>query len=151
MTVNAESQEAPFLSKLRYFGTDQEVLPGDRIEFTSLILRRKRLGTVVCIPEKTALELNAEKKQPENWLIKLDNGIYTGWIYHPEELQPPSRLRLLERGAEYEPMTGAELERLDSEIASQTSPLESLLGCGVVIAIAVIIILTIRYALQLFN
>lgn len=128
------------MRKLRYHGTDEEVLPGDRIELKSLILRRKRLGTVVCIPPKTALELDAEKKQPQDWLIKLDNGTYTGWMYHPEELQPPGRLRLLARDADYEPITNDELERQDNEIASRSSPLHDALGCAFVIAVVVAVI-----------
>ena len=70
--------------KLRYFGTEEEVLAGDRVEYTSWLLRRKRFGTVVCIPAKTALELNEEKKDPQDWLIGLDDGTFTGWMYHPE-------------------------------------------------------------------
>ena len=62
---------------LRYFGTGDEVREGDRIEYTSLFLRRKRPGTVVCIPPKTALELDDEQKPPDDWLIRFDDGTYT--------------------------------------------------------------------------
>ena len=130
-------------SKLHYFGTDEDVRPGDRVQYTSLILRRKRLATVVCIPEKTAVELDVEKKQPEDWLIKFDDGTYTGWMYHPEELQPNKRLILVSRGAEYERITGADLDRMDNEIAENTSIKEDLLGCAAVIAIIFAVIMLI--------
>ncbi len=130
-------------SSLRYFGTDDEVREGDRIEYTSLFLRRKRPGTVVYIPPKTALELNDEKKPPDNWLIKLDNGIYTGWMFHPEELQPGRRLKLTSRGADYERMTTGRLEREEAEAEEARGLKEDLLGCGLLLAIAFAIIMLI--------
>lgn len=135
-------------SGLRYWGTQDEVLPGDRIEYKSLVLRRKRLGTVVCIPPRTALELDAEKKQPEDWLIRFDDGTYTGWMYHPEELQPNRRLRLIGRDAEYEPITNEELERQDNEIASQSGALGDLAGCSVIIVIALLVIMIVTMAIN---
>ena len=122
---------------LRYFGTREGVMRGDRVEYTSLLLRRKKLGTVVWIPEKTALELDAEGKQPESWLIKFDDGTFTGWLYHPEELQPNKRLRLIDRDAEHEPVSNEELERQDSEIANQMGVLEQAAGCAFVILLGV--------------
>lgn len=133
-------------SKLYYHGTDEEVRPGDRIELKSLFLRRRRHGTVVCIPEKTALELDAERKHPDDWLIKLDDGTFTGWMYHPEELQPTPRLRLVSRDAEFEPVTNEELERQDAEIAAKSGPMDDLLGCGVVLLIAMGVILLVAVA-----
>lgn len=134
-------------SKLRYHGTEEEVRLGDRIEFTSLILRRKRHGTVVCIPEKTALELNAEHKDPDDWLIKLDNGTYTGWMYHPEELQPIRRLRLVGRNADFQPISNDELDRQDAEITAQSGPMDDLIGCSIVVLIAIGIILLVAVAM----
>ena len=122
---------------LRYFGTDDEVNPGDRVEYTSRFLRRKRIGTVVWIPERTALELDADGKAPESWLIKLDDGTFTGWMYHPEELQPTPRLRLIGRNADYEPVSNDELERQDSEIANQMGIFEQAAGCAFVILLVV--------------
>ena len=128
-------------SKLKYYGTEEEVLLADRVEYTSLLLRRKRLGTIVCIPAKTALQLNAEKKDPEDWLLKFDDGTYAGWMFHPEDLQPSRRLRLVGRNAEYEPITNEELERRDAEIVSKTGPMDDIVGCSIVIAIAMVVIL----------
>ncbi len=92
------------------------------------------------IPEKTALELDAERKQPQDWLIKLDDGTFTGWMYHPEEMQPPKRLRLIERSSEYEPVSNEELERQDNEISSQMGVLEQASGCAFVILLVVAMI-----------
>ena len=122
---------------LRYFGTNDEVMPGDRIEYTSRILRRKREGTVVWLPERTALELDAAGKSPQDWLIKFDDGTFTGWMFHPEELQPSPRLRLLARNNDYEPVSNEELERQDNEIASQMGLLERAAGCAFVILLGV--------------
>lgn len=128
---------------LRYFGTNDEVMPGDRIEYTSRFLRRKREGTVVWIPGRTALELDAAGKSPESWLIKLDDGTFTGWMYHPDELQPNRRLRLLNRNSNYEPVSNAELERQDNEIASQMGVLEQAAGCAFVILLGVATIVVV--------
>lgn len=122
--------------KLRYWGTNDDVMEGDRIEYSTLVLRRKKQGTVVCIPPKTALELEAELKGPDDWLIRFDDGTYTGWMFHPEELQPPKRLRLIRRNADYEPITNAELERQDAEIASSMDWKYDLAGCGIIVVIA---------------
>ncbi len=129
--------------KLLYHGTDNEVREGDRIEYRTVFLRRRKLGTVVCIPEKTALELNAENKSPDDWLIRFDDGTDTGWMYHPEELQPPKRLTLVARGAEYERTTADELERQEAEIEAQLGLKGDLFGCLILIAIAFAIIMLI--------
>ncbi len=128
---------------LKYFGTDDELREGDRVEYKSLILRRKRLGTIVYIPPKTALELNDEKKPPDDWLIKLDNGIYTGGMFHPEELQPGKRLRLISRDADYERTTSDQLEREEAEAEEARGLKEDLLGCGLLLAIAFAVIMLI--------
>ncbi len=128
---------------LKYFGTNDDVRAGDRIEYTSLVLRRRKQGTVVWIPERTALELDAAGKQPEDWLIKLDDGTFTGWMYHPEEMQPPKRLRLINRNSEYEPVSNEELERQDNEISSQMGVLEQASGCAFVILLVVATIVLI--------
>ena len=126
-------------SGIFYSGTDKDVRLGDRVEYTSLFLRRKRLGTVVCIPDKTALERAREKKQPEDWLIKFDDGTFTGWMYHPEEIQPNKRLRLIERGSDSEPISNQELDQLDAEESGKTSGLiGQFLGCLIILFIVVI-------------
>jgi hypothetical protein len=130
-------------SKLRYFGAKEQVLLGDRVEYTSRVLRRKHIGTVVCIPAKTALQLDAERKAPEDWLIRFDDGTYTGWMYHPEEQQPNRRLRLIGRNSEYDSITNEELERQDAEISSKSGPMYDLFGCGIAIAAAVAVILLV--------
>ena len=132
---------------LKYFGTNDEVRPGDRIEYTTLLFRRKKPGTVVWIPEQTALQLDAAGKQPEDWLIKLDDGTFTGWMYHPEELQPPKRLRLIARNTDFEPVSNEELERQDNEISSQMGVLEQAAGCAFVI---LLIVATIVLAVSWF-
>ncbi len=133
---------------LKYFGSDDDVRPGDRIEYTTLPLRRKKQGTVVWIPEKTALELDAERKQPQDWLIKFDDGTFTGWMYHPEEMQPPKRLRLIERSSDYEPVSNEELEKQDNEISSQMGVLEQAAGCAFVI---LLVVSAIVFAVSLFS
>ena len=129
--------------RLRYHGTDEEVLEGDRIEYTTFLTRRRKLGTVVCVPEKTADELNEEKKPPDDWLIRLDDGTFLGWMYYPEELQPGKRLRLVSRGADYEHVAGDELERQEAEAEEQRGVAGDLLGCAFLIAIAFAIIMLI--------
>ena len=102
--------------RLYYYGTDIEVKKGDRIELKSLVLRRKLLGRVACVPEKTGRELAREKKNPENCLIELTGGKVTGWLYSPEDLQPPKRLVFLGRGDdEYNGITNEELEKEELE------------------------------------
>lgn len=134
-------------AKLRYWGTNDDVLPGDRVEYSSLIFRRKKRGTVVCIPSKTALELDAERKAPEDWLIKFDDGTYTGWMYHPEELQPNKRLRLISRHSEYEPITNSELERQDAKTANESGWKHDLAGCGILIVVGLVAIAVVAVAL----
>ncbi len=134
--------------RMKYFGTNDEVSPGDRIEYATLLLRRRKQGTVVWIPERTALELDAAGKQPEDWLIKFDDGTFTGWMYHPEELQPPKRLRLMARSQEYEPVSNEKLERQDNEISSQMGVLEQASGCAFVI---LLVVATIVLAVSLFS
>ena len=134
-------------SGLRYWGTDDDVLPGDRVEYTSLLLRQKKRGTVVCIPNKTALELDAERKAPKDWLIRFDDGTYTGWMYHPEELQPNKRLRLLSRNSDYEPVTNSELERQDARIANESGWKHDLAGCGLLIGIGLTAIMIIAFVM----
>ena len=120
-------------SKLFYFGSNVEVELGDRIEYRTLLLRHMRPGAVVCIPDKTALELADEGKDPEDWLIKFDDGTYTGWMYHPEELQPAKRLRFVSRAdGDVEGISNAELERLDAEEAER-GVVQEFIGCAVVI------------------
>lgn len=132
-------------SQLTYFGTDDDVRLGDRVEFKTLILRRKRPGTVVCMPEKTALQLNAEKKPPEDWLIKFDDGTYTGWMYHPEEMPPHPRLRLIARGSDFEAISNEELERLDNEIAGESAgSLSDLIGCAIIVLFGAGLVVLLR-------
>lgn len=112
-------------SRLYYFGTNDEVLLGDRIEYRTLIFRRRHLGHVVCIPDKTGRELAALGKDPDDWLFKLDSGVVTGWLYSPEDLQPPARLRLIGRAAGApERITNAELEESEARMAANASWLE---------------------------
>ena len=129
--------------RLLYFGTDEEVREGDRIEYTTFLLRRKVLGTVTYIPEKTALELDKEKKPPDDWLIRFDDGTDAGWMYHPEELQPKKRLRLISRGADYERLTPEDLERQEAELEERLGWRDDLLGCGFLIAVGLAILAAI--------
>lgn len=126
--------------KLFYFGTKDEVKLGDRVEYCSRVFRRIRKGTVVCIPEKTALQYARGGEQPEDWLIKLDDGTYTGWMFHPEDLQPPKRLRLISRAdGAVEEISNAELERLDAKESARLSGLlGEFLGCATIIVLVLI-------------
>ena len=109
-------------TRLYYFGTRSEVLLGDRIEYRTLILRRRLLGRVVCIPDKTGRELAALGKNPDDWLFKLDSGVVSGWLYSPEDLQPPARFRLISRATSTpERMTNAELEESEARIEANAS------------------------------
>ena len=107
-------------SKLYYYGTEIMVELGDRVDFPTLILRKPRHGTVCCIPAKTARTLAQEKQEPDDWLLKFDNGTYTGWMYSPEDLQPNKRLKFIKRGeSDYVGISNDDLEQMDTE-AGQT-------------------------------
>lgn len=128
-------------SKLFYFGTQDEVELGDRVQYTTLLLRRKQVGTIVCIPEMTALERIAENKDPEDWLVRFDDGTFAGWMYHPEEVQPRKRLSLLGRAAgPVEQVSNEELERLDSIELEKSGVVGDLLGWATIIVAATAII-----------
>ena len=72
------------------------------------------------------------------WLIKFDDGTYTGWHYNPEELQPPGRLSLLSRATgAIDKITNKELDRLDAEeVRKVPGLLGEFLGCGALIVLA---------------
>ena len=112
-------------SGLRYSQSTEDVRLGDRIEFRTLFLRRRCLGTVVCIPAMTGRERAELGKDPEDWLIKLDSGVFTGWLYSPEDLQPNSRLRLVSRAVSpTEEASNADLEEMEKEIEAKAGWLE---------------------------
>jgi len=128
-------------SGLFYIGTRTEVEHGDRIEYTTLFRRHRRPGTVVCIPEKTALELNDDKKMPDDWLIRFDDGTFTGWMYHPEEMQPHKRLAFVSRAiGDVEAISNAELDAMDEKEAEKSRVSGDLLGCAIMIAIGAAIV-----------
>jgi hypothetical protein len=103
-------------SRLYYYDTKIMVKLGDRIDFPTLVFRKPRHGTVCCIPTKSARVLMAEMQDSEDWLLKFDNGTYTGWIYSPEDLQPNKRLKFLERGEPgYIGITNDAMERMEAE------------------------------------
>lgn len=112
-------------SFLRYAQSGQRVQLGDRVEFRSLILRRPRAGTVVCIPELTGRERLSLGKETQEWLIKLDSEVVTGWLYSPEDLQPPSRLRLISRASgNVVEMSNDDVERLEEAEEARAGWLE---------------------------
>lgn len=128
-------------SRLFYFGTQDEVELGDRVQYTTLLLRRKQVGTVVCIPEKSALVLDAENKDPEDWLVRFDDGTFAGWIYIPEEAQPRKRLQLLQRASgPIETISNEELDRLDQQELEKSGFLGDLLGWAIIIVVATALI-----------
>lgn len=125
-------------SKLYYHGTETEVRLGDRVELRTIFLRRRKTGTVVCIPEKSAIELDAEGRVPEDWLIKLDDGTYTGWMYYPEDRQPVERVRFLARAdGPHETISNEELDAMDAAEMEKSSGCGEFLGCLVVGALFV--------------
>lgn len=101
-------------SKLLYFGTDIEVLEGDYIIFKTFFTRRPRNGRVSYIPKMTGRELAKSNKNPDDWLIELEDSTVTGWLYSPEDLQPPKRLSFVKRkDDDYKGMTSQELEEYE--------------------------------------
>jgi hypothetical protein len=103
-------------SNLYYHGTQVMLELGDRVDFRSAFFRRSRPGTICCIPARTARVLAQEQREPEDWLLKFDNGMYTGWLYSPEDLQPGKRLIFLSRGKPgYEGISNDQLEQMDAE------------------------------------
>lgn len=122
-------------NRLYYFDTETEVLMGDVIIYQTLIMRRKKLGRVSYIPEKTGRELQKEKKNCDDWLIEFDDKTMTGWIYSPEDLQPPKRLEFVTRGNdEYKGISSSELEKIEQSLEENASWLERLLPSLFVIA-----------------
>jgi hypothetical protein len=104
-------------NRLYYFGTEKEVLKGDVIVLRTLFLRRKKLGRVSYIPDKTGRELQKENKGCDDWLIEFDDKTMTGWIYSPKDLQPPKRLEFISRcDDEYKGISSSELEKVEQEI-----------------------------------
>jgi hypothetical protein len=90
------------------------VLVGDRIALKGWLSRKAKTGTVSCVPARSGRELAAIGKHPENWLINLDDGTMTGWIYSPEDLQPPKRLSFVRRGEPgYKGISNEEADELE--------------------------------------
>ncbi len=119
---------------------------GDRVNFKTLFLRRDRLGTVCFVPRQTARERAGQKKPPQDWLLKLDDGTMTGWLYAPEDIQPPQRLLFVGRTeGEVEEISHADLERLEADEAKKNgaSMAGQLIGClillGVLFGTAVVV------------
>lgn len=101
-------------TKLLYFGTDIEVLEGDYITLKTLFTRRPRKGRVSYIPKITGRELAKQNKNPDDWLIELEDHTVTGWLYSPEDLQPSKRLSFVKRkDDDYKGTTSQELEEYE--------------------------------------
>lgn len=116
-------------NRLYYFDTETEVIKGDVIVLRTLFLRRKKLGRVSYIPEKTGRELQKENKDCDDWLIEFDDKTMTGWIYSPEDLQPPKRLELISRGDDgYKGISSSELEKIEQEIEENATWIDKLLS-----------------------
>lgn len=118
----------PNRKRLYYPATDIEVLAGDHVQLRTLLLRKKILGRVSYIPQFTAHELAQQNKNADSWLIELSDGTATGWIYYPEDLQPPKRLTFIKRGDDdYKGMDTEELEAREHAEENQTTWLDSLI------------------------
>jgi hypothetical protein len=112
-------------SELYYYGTKTRVHLGDRVSFKTLLSRRTKLATVACIPERTGRQLATEGQQPDNWLLRFDDGTITGWIYSPEDLQPTKRLTFIGRGdPDFRGISNKELEELEKKEEHATTWLE---------------------------
>jgi hypothetical protein len=62
----------------------------------------------------TGRELAKENKNPDDWLIELEDYTVTGWMYSPEDLQPPKRLSFVKRkDDDYKVITSLELEKYE--------------------------------------
>jgi hypothetical protein len=117
-------------SRLYYRGTTTEVLVGDRIALRGWFSPKGKPGTVSCIPDRTGRERAAEGKGAENWLINFDDGTMTGWLYSPEDLQPPKHLSFLGRGEPgYKGISNEEADELERRAEAET-------GWGQLIALA---------------
>ncbi len=123
--------------ELRYHGTEIPVRLGDRVNYKTLLLRRQRLGTVCYLPEKTGRELAAETKNPEDWLIKMDDGTITGWLYSPEDVPPPKRLLFVSRSqGPVDVVTNEDLERMEAKEEGKASSMAGqLIGCLLLLSI----------------
>ena len=125
---------------LRYYGTNTDVKVGDRIEFRTMVFRRRHTGTVVCIPEKTGRELDKLGKSPEDWLLKLDSGVITGWFYSPEDLQPPARLKFISRATGLiNPVSNAAVEEAERKGEDSASWLELAAPVGILFVVLLLI------------
>jgi len=121
------------------------VLQGDHIAFKSILFRKNRLGRISYIPDKTALELSKEKKNPDSWLIEFSDKTVTGWLYHPEEMQPTKRLRFLSRKSDsYDGLSSTELENIESQIDENESLWEKALPGFLLLGIFVLLIVLFR-------
>ena len=121
---------------INYPGTNTEIVLGDRVDFPTLFLKRSRIGTIVCIPDKTGRQRAEEGKEPEDILLRFDRGTYTGWMYAPEDVELPKRLKFLSRGVgTVETITNEELDALDEAEYQKSGGFGSLVGCAVVILV----------------
>lgn len=84
-------------SKLFYFGTNDEVLLGDRVEVRGWILRYK--GHVSYIPGISPKHDSLEYDDIKQWAITADDGTVYAMGYYPAQLQPSKKIKLLERGS----------------------------------------------------
>jgi len=131
--------------RLYYHNTETEVLEGDHIAFKSLFFGKTKLGRVSYIPAKTAIELSNENKNPDDWLIELSDKTATGWLYHPEDMQPTKRIQFLSRTSDsYKGLTSAESEELESRLEENESLWEKAILGLLLLAIILVLLLLVR-------
>jgi hypothetical protein len=82
-------------SGLRYFGTNDEVCLGDRVEVRGWF--RKFRGHVSYIPGISPKHRELEYEDVKKWAITSDGGTVYAMGFDPDHFQPPKAIRLLGR------------------------------------------------------
>lgn len=129
-------------TSFHYFGSDNPVRVGDRILVRSLFGRAK-LATIVYIPGQSKPDQGLGDDQ---WAYKLDDGggIYAAG-YSPKQIPSPSkRVQFVSRpGQEANEVIQAYQIPLEEPAGQPGRDFLALIGCGVLIAITVALLITL--------
>lgn len=90
-------------SGLWYFGTNNEVCLGDRVEVRGWFGVKYR-GHVSYIPDISPKHRELEYEDIKQWAIESEDGTIYAILYDPDHFQPPKYIRLISRG------TGSDLK-----------------------------------------
>lgn len=97
--VNTFGGSTQMSDRMVYYGTQDDVLLGDRIAIKRWF--RKELTGVVCyIPGKSPKHKDLEYGDVQQWAIRLDDGTVLAMAYDPSHHlgQPKKDIRLVSRG-----------------------------------------------------